>query len=68
MAKTKLGLGTLSVTHKVELARQIVIKMTGNANFTTPVPALAAITTAANSAETAFNNAQGARVCNHPMR
>lgn len=62
MAKTKLELGKLTVTQKIELARQIVVKMTGNAAFTTPAPALAAITTAATAAETAFNDAASARL------
>jgi hypothetical protein len=35
MVKTKLESGRLTVTQKIELARQIVVKMTANAAFTT---------------------------------
>ena len=61
MAKAKLELGKLTILQKVGLAQQIVIKMTGNANFTTPAPALAAITTAATALQTAANDASAAR-------
>lgn len=57
MAKVKLGLRGLTVVQKVEYARQIVSKMTGNAVFPTPVPSLAAVNTAALAAETAYNDA-----------
>ena len=36
--------------------------MTGNANFATPAPTLAAVTTAVEALETAFNVAQAARL------
>lgn len=61
MAQVKLNLRELSVPEKVQFARQIVTAMTGNANFTTPVPALAAVTTSINATEAAFNKAQTAR-------
>ncbi len=53
MAKffVKLALRTLGVLQLIALARLIVQKMTGNANFTTPDPPLADITTAANDLE-----------------
>ncbi len=63
MAQVKLGLKDLNPEQKVALARQIVTAMTGNANFTTPNPTLAAITTAANALETkinAYNSAKAA--------
>lgn len=57
MALVKLGFTTLSVPDKILKTRSIVTLMTGNASFTTPNPALAAVTTAANALETAFNDA-----------
>lgn len=41
--------------------RQIITAMTGNANFTTPDPTLAALTTATDTLETKYNDAQAAR-------
>ena len=46
--KVKLELAILTVLEIIALARLIVTKMTGNANFTTPDPPLADITTAAD--------------------
>jgi hypothetical protein len=60
MAKIKMGLNRMVLTDKIQLARQIVVKMTGNAAFTTPVPALVAVGGVATTAESAFNDAQGA--------
>jgi len=40
MAKVKLGLKFLTLLEKIELARQIVIKMTANTAYTTPTPPL----------------------------
>lgn len=57
-AKISLGLRGLSANDKVELARAIVTAMTGNSNFTTPVPALSVVTAAANALDTALQNAQ----------
>lgn len=53
MAKffVKLGLKFLNVLALIAFARLIVTKMTGNANFTTPDPALADITAAADKLE-----------------
>ncbi len=56
--RVKAGLGDKNVLQKVELGRRLVTSCTGNANFTTPNPPLADITTASNAAELAFNNAQ----------
>lgn len=61
MATIKMGLDRLPVPDKIQFARQIVIDMTGNANFTTPSPALTAIGTAATALETSYNAAQTAR-------
>lgn len=56
-AKVSLGLSRKAVPELVEFARQIVTAMAGNANFPNPNPALSSITAAANSLETAYNNA-----------
>ncbi|NNV54942.1 fibronectin type III domain-containing protein [Limnovirga soli] len=57
MSQVKLGFYALSIPDKILKARNIVTLMTGNAAFTTPNPALATVTTAANELETAFNDA-----------
>jgi hypothetical protein len=44
MAKVKIGLKNLSITEKIAKADAIVLQMTGNASFTTPVPALLDVT------------------------
>jgi len=46
MAQVKVGADKLPVPDKIQFARQVVIDMTGNANFTTPAPSLASVTTA----------------------
>ncbi len=55
MAKVKIGFSGLSVPEQIERARSIVTKMTGNASYTTPSPALAVVTAAVNALETAYN-------------
>ena len=52
MPKVKLGLRDLSPDEKVDLANTIKTAMTGNANFTTPIPPLATIATLTTSAQT----------------
>ena len=54
-----LKLARLSIPKKIEKARFIVTSMTGNANFTTPNPALTVITADANALETAHLGAEG---------
>ena len=44
MAKVKVALRGLSITEKIAKAEAIVLQMTGNLSFTTPVPALADVT------------------------
>ena len=61
MGKIKLNLRNMTVTEKLQFARQIVSSMTGNANFTTPDPALTVISTSADSLEKAYNDANVAR-------
>jgi hypothetical protein len=57
-SKVTLGLANMTTLEKIETTRQYVIKMTGNANFTTPVPSLATVTAAVNTLEVAYNNAK----------
>src|SRR6186713_1134482 len=45
----KLGLSKLSPLEKASLAKHIVEKMTGNANFTTPSPTLVSLDAAADA-------------------
>jgi hypothetical protein len=54
MAKAKLGLSTLTPQEIIELTNQIVTAMTGNANFGTPNPPLATITTQKNTTTTSI--------------
>ncbi|MBC8115099.1 MAG: fibronectin type III domain-containing protein [Candidatus Saccharimonas sp.] len=62
MAKVKLSLRNLTVPQKVQFMRQIVTAMTGNADYPTPSPPLATITTLANQLETDFNAAEASRL------
>lgn len=57
MAKVKLGFTALTVPDKVLKARNTVTLMTGNAAYPRPNPTLAAISTAADELETAYNEA-----------
>jgi len=61
MAKVKLDLRSLTIPAKIQFASQVVTALTGNANFTTPVPALTAITSKAGALETSYNDALAAR-------
>jgi hypothetical protein len=58
MAIVKVGFSRLNVPDKIQSARNIIAKMTGNAKFPAPVPTLAAITTAVNSLETAYEGSR----------
>ena len=63
MAKVKLPSSTLSDAAMLEFARAHILDMTGNANFTTPVPDAAAYLAGANALETtltAMHNAEAA--------
>lgn len=53
MATIKLNLSRLSISGKLDLARQIVRAMSGNPNFTTPNPTLVQISTAADNLDAA---------------
>lgn len=61
MSKVKLELSKKTVAQKIDLAKTIVAKMTGNASFTTPNPALASITAAVNNLSTATADLVAAR-------
>lgn len=58
----KLGLKDLPISVKVQLGRQVVQAMDGNPHFLAPNPSLAAITSGIEATETAFNEAQAARL------
>ncbi|HLG35986.1 MAG TPA: hypothetical protein VI757_13985 [Bacteroidia bacterium] len=62
MAKAKVKIDVYmskNIPGKIEYARDRVIDMTGNPNFTTPNPALLIISNAADDLETKYNAAQG---------
>lgn len=61
MGRIKLNLKQLPISEKIAKARQIIAALTGNAHFTTPTPALAAIKTAADDLEVATADVQAAR-------
>jgi hypothetical protein len=54
MAKVKLAMGNMSPQEVTDLATRIVTMMTGNANFPTPNPTLASITTQKNTTNTSI--------------
>ena len=53
--KIKLDLRSLTVPAKVQFMRQVVTKLTGNADFTTPSPSLVTIGDKADALEAAYN-------------
>jgi hypothetical protein len=61
MAKPKLSLRELSLPEKITRAHQVVAALTGNADFPSPNPTLAQLTTAIDELETAQADAQAAR-------
>ena len=61
-AVVSLGASHLSIPKKIVKSRFIVSSMTGNANFTTPSPTLAVITTNVNALEAASLVAQSGGV------
>ncbi|MFA5795228.1 MAG: fibronectin type III domain-containing protein [Candidatus Brocadiia bacterium] len=61
MGKVKLGLKGMPIPDKIALATRIVTAMTGNANFTTPNPALADITAKTTALRTSYNDALSKR-------
>ena len=61
MARIKLDFKGLAPADKIIRAEQIVDSLTGNPNFPTPNPTLAAVTAAINTLQTSIVNAQKAR-------
>jgi hypothetical protein len=61
MAKVKIGLKGLTITEKVAKAEAIVLQMTGNANYTTPIPDLADITLKCKTLTEENNKAEAIR-------
>ncbi len=61
MKKIKLGLKLKNVPQKIEDGKKIVKAMTGNLNFSSPLPTLPTITTAITNLENAFNDAETIR-------
>jgi len=59
MAKVKLGFKDLSVPSQIERTRLIITSLTGNVNFVSPNPTLAALTLAVNALEIAYNKSRG---------
>lgn len=59
MKQAKVGLTTLSPTDKVAKSLLVETKMTGNANFTTPIPAVAELKAGREALETAISEAAG---------
>ncbi|MSU56683.1 MAG: fibronectin type III domain-containing protein [Pedosphaera sp.] len=62
MAKVKLNLASLSDAATLQLANAIKTAMTGNANYTTPVPALTAVGTLITTAQTKVNDSAAAQL------
>ena len=61
MSRIKLNLRQLSATDKIAKAKRIVTALTGNAEFTTPTPSLASVTSAIQAFEAATTAMQAAR-------
>jgi Fibronectin type III domain len=61
MTKTKLNINGLSIPEKLARGRQIVTALTGNANFPSTQPTLAAVMTAINDLDAAYAATQRAR-------
>jgi hypothetical protein len=63
MSYAKLGLDDLNVPAKIQYGRRLIAGITDNPTlFPTPNPSIAALTTEVDTLETAFNDAQAARL------
>ncbi len=62
MSYAKVGLDGLAVPAKIQYLRRLATALNGNPNFPTPNPSEAAVTAAADALETAYNEAQAARL------
>lgn len=61
MLKISLGLSRMPIADKIAKAKMIIQKLTGNANFTTPVPPLLDVTAQVTATETAKTKADAAK-------
>jgi Fibronectin type III domain len=61
MPRIRLNLSKLSISEKLDLAKQINGALNGNANFPTPTPSLATLSAAASALQTAHDEAVTAR-------
>lgn len=61
MLKVSLGLSHMPIMDKIAKAKMIIQKMTGNANFTTPVPPLLDVQTQVTKTEKAKTDADEAK-------
>ena len=62
MAYAKLGLDGLSVPSKIQYGRRLIAATTGNPNFQTPNPNIAAFTASTDGMEITYNEAKAARL------
>ncbi|MCX6200225.1 MAG: fibronectin type III domain-containing protein [Bacteroidetes bacterium] len=58
----KAGMSNIPVSSKLVKARKVVTMMTGNANYTTPIPSLSTITTVTDALETAEVAMDGSKI------
>ncbi|MBS1508656.1 MAG: fibronectin type III domain-containing protein [Bacteroidetes bacterium] len=59
MVQVKMGISKMSPTKKIEFMRFCVTSVTGNANFTSPLPSASTMATMANNTEAALMVAKG---------
>ncbi len=62
MSIAKVGLDGLNVPAKIQYVRRLAAAVSGNPNFTSPTPSVAALTAGGDSLETLFNEAKAARL------
>lgn len=62
MSYAKIGTDGLTVPARIQYLRRLATALTGNPNFPTPNPAPAALTAGADALESAYNEAQAARL------
>jgi hypothetical protein len=57
MKKVKLELQKMTIPEKMQKTKTVITKMTGNTNFTTPIPSLTSVTAAINKLELSYEAA-----------
>jgi hypothetical protein len=62
MQYVKIGLDDLTVPAQIQSGRRLINGLTGNTHLPNPNPSIAALTAATDALETAFNDAQAARL------